>query len=125
MRPDIALGVELRRLFHALHLCHFGKDFRQQPGLVQQFEGPARPPLGQHPGQLVPHPLPAHRCCLRGQPTHRGSRFRLQIKAKPRRKPHPAQHPQVIFLEAQLRPPDSAHHAGVQVRQSTHVIDHR
>ncbi len=115
--------MELRRLLHALHPRHLRQHFVQQPGFVQQFEGAPRMALGQHFSQLVTHALPAHGVDARSERPDRALCLRLQLEAEPRRKPHPAQHAQMVLLKAQLRPPDGAHHACIQIRKPADVID--
>ena len=67
VHPHVAFGMELRRLFDALHAHDFGQHLDQQIGLVEQFKGPSRAALGQHLGQLVAHPLAADGVDARGQ----------------------------------------------------------
>src|SRR5271170_889734 len=65
MRPNIAFRMKLWRLFHTLHLLNLGKHFSQQPSRIEQIKGAPRLALGEHPGQLVAHPLTADLIDLR------------------------------------------------------------
>ena len=49
----------------------------------------------------------------------------FNVKPKPRRKPHPAQHPQVVLLEPLFRPPNRPHHPRIQIVQPSNIINHR
>src|SRR6185437_14865922 len=57
--PDVALGVVLRRLLHALHARHLGQYGAQQAGRVQELEAAPGAALGQHLEHLVANPLVA------------------------------------------------------------------
>ena len=63
--PDIALGVILRRLRHALHLFDFRQHLLQQIGLVQQFKGAASMAFSKHFQDFVAHALTADLMDLR------------------------------------------------------------
>ena len=117
--------MKLRRLLHALHPRNLRQHLVQQSRLVQQLKGAPRMALGQHLRQLVAHALAAHRVDPRSQRANRALRLRLQLKPEPRREPHPAQHAQMVFFKSQLRPPNRANHARIQIRQPAHIIDHR
>ena len=61
MNPDIALGMELRRLRHAFHPGDLGQHLDEKIGFIQQFEGAARLAFGQHLGEFIAHALAADR----------------------------------------------------------------
>ncbi len=126
VNPDIALGMKLRRLLHALHPRDFRQHLGQQPGLIEQFKGPPRMALGQHLGQLVAHPLPAHRVNARGE-RHGSPRRSAPPAANPKRaaKRTAAQQAQLVFFKAPPRLADGANHPGIEVRQAADVIQHR
>ena len=61
MDPDVALGMELRRLLDALHPCDFRQNLDEEAGFVEQFEGAAGVAFGEHPGELVANAFAADR----------------------------------------------------------------
>src|SRR5271168_3686144 len=111
MHPNIALGMKLRRLFHAEHLGDLRQYLAKQPGCIEQLKGSPRAAFCKHPRQLVPHPLAADLIDL---PRKRANRLRsalLTRKPKPRRKPNRPQHPQLVFFEAENWIADRPHEA--------------
>ncbi len=48
--PDVAFGMELRRLLDTFHLRNFGQQLREQARLVEQLEPAARGAFGEHFG---------------------------------------------------------------------------
>ena len=57
VHKNIAFGMKLRRLLHALHRGNLGQDFCEQARLVEQEKGLAGVTFGEHLGQFVAHSL--------------------------------------------------------------------
>ena len=112
VHPDVALGMELRRLLDALHLLDFRQDFVQQAGFVQQLEGAARVAFGEHLGELVADAFAADLRDLRRQLLDGAHGVRVDLVAEAGGEAHRAQHAQLVFREALLRRADGADNAG-------------
>ncbi len=115
--------MELRRLLDTLHLRDFRQHLHQQIRLIEEFEGPPRLALGEHPGQLVAHPFAAHRVDARRHRAHGSSRLRFQLKSEAGRKAHRAQQAQLVFFKAPVGIADGAQHARIEVGQAADIVD--
>ena len=124
MRPHIALGMILRRLFDALHGRHFGQDIRQHPGGVQQLEAVARSTLRENAHQFIAHALGRHFQNQFVIPADGRESYRLDLKLQPRSKANGAQQAQVVFAEPGFRIADGADHAAFQVGAPADEVQH-
>ena len=103
---------------------HLGQHLAGQSGLRQQFEPPppARPrhqrpqfrsdPLGAHGGHQVRHA------------SDRRLRLLFERKAKPRRKPYRAEHPQVILAKPHRRVADRPHDPRGEIGPAADIVVH-
>ena len=65
VRPDVALGMVVRRLRDALHREHLGQHVREQARRVEQLEAAPRGALGEDADDLVADALPGDAVDLR------------------------------------------------------------
>ncbi len=108
VRPDVALGMKLRRLRHAFHRGHFRQDVGQQSGSVQQFEPAPRAAFGQDANQFVANPFGRNAQNLGVQLLDGGQGSGFDFETEARRETHGAEHPQMVFFKALLRIADGA-----------------
>ena len=67
VRPDIAFGMELRRLFDAFHARDFGKKLREKARLVEKLETAPRGAFGEKLGEFVAKALGRNLVDIRGE----------------------------------------------------------
>ena len=113
--PHVAFGMELRRLFDALHARDFRQDFGEQFGFVEKLEATARGAFGKDLGQLVANALGGNLENIRGKFRDRHERAALDCIAETRGKSHGANHAQLVFAEAIFGISDGANDSGAQI----------
>src|SRR6185437_7965562 len=55
VNPDVAFGMKFRRLFHAFERRHFGQDFVQQAGGIEELEAATRAAFDEDTRNFIAH----------------------------------------------------------------------
>jgi hypothetical protein len=121
--PNVALGMELGRLLHALHPWDLGQDLRQQARLIKQLEGAAGAAFRQHLEQLLSNALTAYFADVRRKLADGAQGLRRDGVAEAGSEAHGAQHAKLIFVEATMRLADSTDDFALQVFTSAHEVE--
>ena len=103
VRPDVALGMVVRRLLDAVHARDLGQHDGQQPGLVEQLEAAPGAALGEDLHDLVADALGGDVGQRRRGGDDRGARRRIDPEAEARREADGAQHAQAVLRDARRR----------------------
>ena len=122
MDPDVAFGMELRRLLDTFHALDFQKQFVQQATLVEQLETAASPAFGEDADEFVAHAFRRNAMDLRRKFPNRSKRTRLDGEAEARGEADGAQHPQVILFKAAVGRTDGTDDAGLEIGASAHEV---
>ncbi len=122
--PDIAFGMELRGLFHALHAGDFREEVGQHAAGIEQFEAAPRSAFGEDSHQFLAHALHRHFEDQRVIAPHGFEGDGVDGEAEPGGEAHSAQQAQVIFAEAGVGVADGAHHSASQVGLALHKIEY-
>src|ERR1043166_8488197 len=102
MRPDVAFGMKLRRLFYAFHGRNLRQNLIEQPAAIEQFKPVTRPAFGQDADQLVAHSFGCYALNGRRELNHRGQGCGIDTESPPRRKPNGADESEMILLKPGL-----------------------
>ena len=122
--PDIALGMVLRGLLHALHARDLGQDLYEQAGAIKQLEGAPGVAFGEHAGQLVADALVRDLCELARMSRHGGHGRGFDLEAEPGGEADAAQHAQLVLGEAEIGGADGAEKAAGEVGASANKVEH-
>ena len=121
--PDVALGVELRRLVDAFHARDFRQDFGEQAGFVEQFEGAAGMAFGEHLGELVAHALAADGVVLGARARIAAAVAGSSLKPKRAAKRTARSMRRWSSSKRSSRAADGADDAGFEVGDAADVVD--
>jgi hypothetical protein len=124
VNPHIALRVKLRRLLHALHCRNLRQNLTEKPGLLQQFEGSACSPFGQHLRQFFAHAFGRDLLNFSDVPANGTEGRLLDCEAEPRRETDRSHHPQLVFGKAAIGIADGANHTRVEVLLSADEVQY-
>src|SRR5579864_911035 len=122
MHKHIAFRMKLWRLLDSFHCLDLWQNLAQQSSFVEEKKSLARMALREHPGKLVPDPLPRNLIDLRCQPLNCVKCAGLDGVAEPRREAHRAQHAELILGEAPLRVANSSNDSSLEIIAAAHKI---
>jgi hypothetical protein len=121
--PDVAFGVESRRLFDAAEGVNFGKKFFQEAGCGQKFHPTPGPPAYEQLGDLVTDAFGADPADIFNMSSDGRQDIAVYIITQIGGKAHRPQHPQMILGKALLRGADRADEAAANVLAPAHIIN--
>lgn len=124
MRPDVAFGVILRGLRHALKALHFRQNVAQEPGFHQKLDAPPGVPFREDTCQFRTHALRSDGLNVRCHCPHGRQCSRFNCKGESCGKSHRAQQPQVIFGKACTRLANGTYHARGKVGPSSDEVEY-
>ncbi len=91
MNPYIALRVEFRRLFDALHSGNFRQDLAEKACLVQEFKSSPSRPFREQLGKFIAYALRRNLLDFVRMPAYRVERGRFNRETKASGKAHCSQ----------------------------------
>src|SRR5215469_646468 len=114
--------MKLRRLLDALHFFYLGQHLFQKARLVEQFEGAASVPFGEHLENLFANALAADLRNLWRKLADCGEGFVFDGVAESGCKTHRAQQAQLVLGKSPMRVADGTNHAQLEVFASADEI---
>ena len=123
--PDVAFGMVLAGLGHAVELRDFGQHFFEQAGAVEQFECAAGVAFGEHAGELVADAFAADLSDSGGELADGALGFRFDGEAEAGGEADGAEHAQLVFFEAAVGLADGADDPFAKIAFAADVIQNR
>jgi len=123
VEPDVAFGMELRRLSDTFHGGDFGEKFGQEAEFIEKFEGSAGGAFGEELGEFLADAFRGNNMDCSRVHSDGGEGFRLDGVVEACSETHGAEHPEFVFGETPRRFADGADDSGGEIGAAAHKVE--